>query len=261
MNLSIFVGLMVPFAGTALGAMMVLFMKNEMSQKLQRALSGFAAGVMISASFWSLLIPAVEQATESNGKGAVISTTIGFCLGMAFLLLIDTVTPHMHLDETVEGPKSNLKKNTMLVLAVVIHNIPEGMAVGVLFASWMQGNSLVSFTAALSLAIGIAIQNFPEGAIISMPLHANGTSKGKACLEGILSGVVEPIAGGVTIILASLIIPFMPVLLSFAAGAMIYVVVEDLIPDMAEGDHSNIATIAFMFGFVSMMILDITLGA
>lgn len=260
MNVSVFIGLIVPFIGTAFGAMMVLFMKNEMNQSLQRALTGFAAGVMVSASFWSLLIPAVEQATESIGKKAVLPTALGFCLGMAFLLLIDTLTPHMHLDETVEGPKSNLKKNTMLVLAVVIHNIPEGMAVGVLYASWVQGNSSVSFTAALSLAIGIAIQNFPEGAIISMPLHANGTSKGKACLQGVLSGAVEPIAGFVTIILAAFIIPLMPVLLSFAAGAMIYVVVEELIPDMSEGKHSNVATIAFMLGFAGMMILDITLG-
>lgn len=260
MNSSVLIGLMVPFVGTALGAMMVLFMKNEMNRSLQRALTGFAAGVMISASFWSLLIPAVEQASESLGKKAVIPTAIGFCLGMLFLLAIDCLTPHMHLDETVEGPKSHLKKNTMLVLAVVIHNIPEGMAVGVLFAGWMQGNSLVTFSGALSLAIGIAIQNFPEGAIISMPLHANGTSKAKACLQGVLSGVVEPIAGLVTIILASFVIPLMPALLSFAAGAMIYVVVEELIPDMSEGNHSNATTIAFLVGFVGMMILDITLG-
>ena len=259
-NSSVLIGLFVPFLGTALGAMMVLFVKNEMNQNLRRCLTGFAAGVMVSASFWSLLIPAVEQATENMGKMAVIPTAIGFCLGMLFLLLIDTLTPHMHLDETVEGPRSNLKKNTMLVLAVVIHNIPEGMAVGVLYAGWMQGNSLVSFTAALSLAIGIAIQNFPEGAIISLPLHANGTGKGKACLQGVLSGAVEPIAGFVTILLASLIIPLMPVLLSFAAGAMIYVVVEELIPDMKVENHSNLATISFMLGFAGMMILDIALG-
>ena len=179
---------------------------------------------------------------------------------MAFLLLIDTLTPHMHIDETVEGPKTNLKKNTMLVRAVVIHNIPEGMAVGVLFAGWMQGNPLVTFTAALSLSIGIAIQNFPEGAIISMPLHANGMSKARACLQGVLSGAVEPIAGFVTILLASLIVPYMPILLSFAAGAMIYVVVEELIPDMSSDDHSNMATVAVLLGFVVMMILDIALG-
>lgn len=260
MNVSVFIGLMVPFVGTALGSMLVLFMKNEMNRSLQRALTGFAAGVMVSASFWSLLIPAVEQATENVGKKAVIPTATGFCLGMLFLLLIDILTPHMHLDETVEGPKSNLKKNTMLVLAVVIHNIPEGMAVGVLYAGWMQGNGAITFTAALSLAIGIAIQNFPEGAIISMPLHANGTGKGKACLQGVLSGAVEPVAGLLTILLSSFIIPLMPMLLSFAAGAMIYVVVEELIPDMSEGNHSNAVTIAFMLGFAGMMILDITLG-
>lgn len=260
MNISVLIGLMVPFVGTALGSMMVLFMKDELNPNLQRILTGFAAGVMVSASFWSLLIPAVEQATESMGKKAVVPTSIGFCLGMIFLLLIDTLTPHMHLNETVEGPTTNLKKNTMLVLAVVIHNIPEGMAVGVLYASWMQGNSLVSITAALSLAIGIAIQNFPEGAIISMPLHANGTSKAKACLQGIMSGAVEPIAGFITIVLASLIIPLMPALLSFAAGAMIYVVVEELVPDMSEGEHSNFVTLAFMLGFVGMMILDVALG-
>ena len=259
-NLNLIIGLMVPFAGTALGAMMVLFMKNEMNHSLQKALTGFAAGVMLSASFWSLLIPAVAQAPAIMGKKAVVPTSIGFCLGMAFLLLIDMRTPHMHRDETVEGPRSNLKKNTMLILAVVIHNIPEGMAVGVLFASWMQGNALVSFTAALSLSIGIAIQNFPEGAIISMPLHANGMSKARACLQGVLSGAVEPVAGFITILLASLIVPYMPILLSFAAGAMIYVVVEELIPDMSSDEHSNMATVAFLLGFVAMMILDVALG-
>lgn len=260
MNLNVIIGLIIPFIGTGLGAMMVLIMKDMINPKLQKALTGFAAGVMISASFWSLLIPAVEQANEKMGKMSVIPTSLGFCLGMAFLLLIDTLTPHMHLDESVEGPKSKLKKNTMLVLAVVIHNIPEGMAVGVLFAGWMQGNSLVTFSAALSLAIGIAIQNFPEGAIISMPLYANGESKAKACLKGIMSGAVEPIAGFITIILASFIVPYMPVLLSFAAGAMIYVVVEELIPEMTEDSHSNLSTIAFVFGFTGMMILDIALG-
>lgn len=260
MDTSIIMGLLIPFAGTALGSMMVLFMKKEMNQNLQKILTGFAAGVMVSASFWSLLIPAVEQANESMGKKAVIPTGVGFCLGILFLLLIDTLTPHMHLDKSVEGPKSNLKKNTMLVLAVVIHNIPEGMAVGVIYAGWMQGNTQISFSAALSLAIGIAIQNFPEGAIISMPLHSTGVSKGKACIQGILSGVVEPAAGFITILLANFIIPFMPVLLSFAAGAMIYVVVEELIPEMSEGSHSNMSTISFMLGFVGMMILDVTLG-
>lgn len=260
MNMTIALGLLIPFAGTALGSMMVLFMKKEMNASLQRNLTGFAAGVMVSASFWSLLIPAVNQATESMGKKSIIPTSIGFCLGIAFLLLIDTVTPHMHLNDTVEGPKSKLKKNTMLVLAVVIHNIPEGMAVGVLYASWLQGSTMVSLSVALSLALGIAIQNFPEGAIISMPLHANGMSKARACIQGVLSGIVEPVAGFVTILLASLIVPLMPVLLSFAAGAMIYVVVEELIPEMSEGEHSNLTTMAFTLGFVGMMILDVALG-
>lgn len=260
MNTAVLAGLMVPFFGTTLGSMMVFFMRKQLNERLNKMLTGFAAGVMVSASFWSLLIPAVEQGKELMGKIAVFPATIGFCLGMVFLLLIDTMTPHMHMDESVEGPASNLKKSTMLVLAVVIHNIPEGMAVGVLYAGWMQGNALVSFTAALSLAIGIAIQNFPEGAIISMPLHANGMSKRKAFLQGMFSGVVEPIAGFVTILLASLIVPYMPALLSFAAGAMIYVVVEELIPEMSEGEHANLTTISFMLGFVGMMILDVALG-
>lgn len=258
--MSVFIGLMIPFVGTSLGAMMVLFMKKQIDIGIQRILTGFAAGVMVSASFWSLLIPAVEQAEQSMGRLAVIPTALGFCIGMIFLLLLDVLTPHMHMDESVEGPKSSLRKTTMLVLAVVIHNIPEGMAVGVLYAGWMQDNSLVTISAALSLSIGIAIQNFPEGAIISMPLHANGMSKGKACIQGILSGAVEPIAGIITILLASIIVPFMPVLLSFAAGAMIYVVVEELIPEMSEGTHSNWATISFMVGFAGMMVLDIAFG-
>lgn len=258
--MSVFIGLMIPFVGTSLGAMMVLFMKKQIDIGIQRILTGFAAGVMVSASFWSLLIPAVEQAKQSMGRLAVIPTALGFCIGMIFLLLLDVLTPHMHMDESVEGPKSSLRKTTMLVLAVVIHNIPEGMAVGVLYAGWLQGNSLVTISAALSLSIGIAIQNFPEGAIISMPLHANGMSKSKACIQGILSGAVEPIAGIITILLASIIVPFMPVLLSFAAGAMIYVVVEELIPEMSEGTHSNWATISFMVGFAGMMVLDIAFG-
>lgn len=260
MDLNIIAGLLIPFAGTTLGAMMVLFMKNEINNNLQRILTGFAAGVMVSASFWSLLIPAVDQATETGGKLGVLHAVAGFGLGILFLLLIDTLTPHMHLDETVEGPKSGLKKTTMLVLAVVIHNIPEGMAVGVLYAGWMQGNTAVSFSAAVSLAVGIAIQNFPEGAIISMPLHANGMSKTKAFIQGTLSGVVEPIAGFITILLASQLVPWMPVLLSFAAGAMIYVVIEELIPEMSEGSHSNMATIAFTVGFSGMMLLDVMFG-
>lgn len=259
MNTIILTGLMIPFLGTALGSMMVLFMKNEINSELQKILTGFAAGVMVSASFWSLLLPAIEQSKEDVGKFAALPCIVGFCAGMLFLLLIDSLTPHMHLNETVEGPKSNLKKTTMLVFAVVIHNIPEGMAVGVLFAGWSQGNAMVTFSAAVSLAIGIAIQNFPEGAIISMPLYANGMSRKRACLQGVLSGVVEPIAGFVTIILATALIPLMPALLSFAAGAMIYVVVEELIPEMSEGIHTNKSTIAFMVGFAGMMLLDVVL--
>lgn len=260
MNKTVLMGLIVPFIGTTLGAMMVLFMKNKMNRTLQRGLTGFAAGVMVSASFWSLLIPAVNQASETMGKKAVIPTAVGFCLGIAFLLLIDMLTPHMHMDETEEGPKSSLKKNTLLVLAVIIHNIPEGMTVGLLYASWVQGNTYVTFAAALSLAVGIAVQNFPEGAIISMPLHANGMSKWKAFLLGALSGAVEPIAGYITICLSSLVIPMMPLLLSFAAGAMIYVVIEELIPDMSKGAHTNLTTIAFTIGFAAMMVLDIVFG-
>lgn len=260
MNIEIIVGLMIPFAGTALGSMMVFFMKNEINKNIQKILTGFAAGVMVSASFWSLLLPAIEQAKSLQGSSTVVSSIVGFCMGMLFLLAIDCLTPHMHMDETVEGPKSDFSKTTMLVLAVVIHNIPEGMAVGVLFAGWVQGNNLVTFSAAISLAVGIAIQNFPEGAIISMPLHAKGFSRKKACLQGILSGAVEPVAGFMTILLASALIPLMPALLSFAAGAMIYVVVEELIPEMSEGEHTNKATVSFMLGFAVMMVLDVVLG-
>lgn len=260
MNINLWIGLLIPFVGTSLGALMVLFMRCQIKEMLQRILIGFAAGVMVSASFWSLLIPAVEQSKQTYGRWAFVPEAVGFCLGMLFLLLIDTLVPNMHLDESVEGPKNNLKKTTMLVLAVVIHNIPEGMAVGVLYAGWLQGDSLISLSAALSLSLGIAIQNFPEGAIISMPLYAHGMSKPKACIQGILSGAVEPVAGFITILIASCIVPYMPYLLSFAAGAMIYVVVEELIPEMSEGRHTNLVTLSFMVGFVGMMILDVALG-
>ena len=257
-------GLLIPFLGTALGSACVLFMKKDLSPKLQRPLSGFAAGVMIAASVWSLLIPSMDQATEQGlGKLGFIPAVIGFCLGMLFLLFLDVITPHMHLNETVEGPKSSFSKSTMMVLAVTLHNIPEGMAVGVLYAGWYTGAVQVSASAALALAIGIAIQNFPEGAIISMPLHSKGISKAKACWYGVLTGIVEPIAGLVTILLARFIVPVLPYLLSFAAGAMIYVVVEELVPEMAadEGEqHSNLGTIMFMIGFSLMMMLDVALG-
>ena len=264
MDLIIAKGLLIPFLGTSLGSACVLFMKKELDARLQKGLSGFAAGVMIAASVWSLLIPSMNQAEEQGlGKLAFVPAVIGFCLGILFLLLLDVVIPHMHLNETVEGPKSNLSKTTMMVLAVTLHNIPEGMAVGVLYAGWLTGAVHVSSSAALALAIGIAIQNFPEGAIISMPLHSKGLSKTKSCWYGILSGIVEPVAGFVTIVLAQLIIPVLPYLLSFAAGAMIYVVVEELVPEMAADEnekHSNAGTIMFMIGFSLMMILDVALG-
>ena len=251
--------LLIPFLGTSLGSACVLFMKNRMSDRIQKILTGFASGVMVAAAIWSLIIPSIEQ-SEHMGSFAAIPAVVGFCLGMLFLLLLDTITPHMHLNNTSEGPKSSLQKTTMMVLAVVLHNIPEGMAVGVICAGWLSQSANISQAAALTLAIGIAIQNFPEGAIISLPLRSNGVSKGKALLYGLGSGIVEPIAGLITILLSSLVIPILPYLLSFAAGAMIYVVVEELIPEMSQGKHSNAATIFFMLGFSLMLFLDVTLG-
>ncbi len=252
-------GLLIPFLGTSLGAACVFLMKNQLNQRLQKILTGFAAGVMVAASVWSLLIPSINMSSVDE-VSSCFPAAAGFCAGMIFLLILDSLVPHMHMDESVEGHKSDWKKTTMMVFAVVLHNIPEGMAVGIVYASWLSGNSGISATAALALALGIAIQNFPEGAIISMPLKANGVSKGKAFLYGILSGAVEPVAGFLTIILSAYIIVALPYLLSFAAGAMVYVVVEELIPEMAEGKHSNIGTIAFTAGFVLMMVLDIKLG-
>lgn len=251
-------GLLIPFAGTALGSAGVLFMKKELSTGVQKILSGFAAGIMVAASVWSLLIPSMEQAA-GKGKFAFVPAVVGFGLGMMFLLLLDTVTPHMHLDNSVEGPKSKLKKTTMMVLAVTLHNIPEGMAVGVLYAGWMAGTSDITQAGALTLAVGIALQNFPEGAIISMPLRSNGISKRKAFGYGVVSGIVEPVAGLITILLSTMIVPTLPYLLGFAAGAMIYVVVEELVPEMAEGGHSNVGTIAFTVGFCVMMAMDVAL--
>lgn len=252
-------GLLIPFLGTTLGSVCVFFMKKELNPKVQRSLSGFAAGVMIAASVWSLLIPAMEQSSDM-GKLAFIPAVVGFCLGMLFLLLLDVVVPHMHINNTVEGPKTKLRKTTMMVFAVALHNIPEGMAVGVVYAGWASGSVDITAAGALALALGIAIQNFPEGAIVSMPLHGVGLPKWKACLLGILSGIVEPIAGLVTVLLSSLIIPVLPYFLGFAAGAMIYVVVEELVPEMTEGDHDNITTILFMVGFSLMLALDVALG-
>lgn len=263
MNLIIAKGLLLPFLGTALGATCVLLLKKGLSSKLKKSLSGFAAGVMIAASVWSLLIPSIDHAVN-NGmeKFAFVPAVVGFCLGMLFLLLLDNIIPHMHANNTIEGPKSNFKKTTMLFFAITLHNIPEGMAVGVLYASWLNGSEFITQSAAIALALGIAIQNFPEGAIVSMPLHSNGFSKKKACLFGVISGLVEPIASVLTILLASHIIPILPFLLSFSAGAMIYVVIEELIPEIAnetEG-HSNLGTIFFAIGFSIMMVLDVALG-
>ena len=261
MDLIIAKGLLIPFLGTSLGSACVLFMKKELDARLQKGLSGFAAGVMIAASVWSLLIPSMNQAGEQGlGKLAFVPAVIGFCLGMLFLLLLDVVIPHMHLNETVEGSKSSLSKTTMMVLAVTLHNIPEGMAVGAVYAGFLSGNSTISAMSALALAIGIAIQNFPEGAIVTMPLLKEGYTKTKAFMFGIISGIAEILGAVVTIMLTNVIVPIMPYMLSFAAGAMVYVVVEELIPEASEGEHSNIGTIAFALGFSIMMVLDIALG-
>ena len=253
-------GVLIPFLGTALGAACVFFMKKSMSDNVQRILTGFAAGVMVAASVWSLLIPAMEQ-SEGMGRLAFVPAVVGFLFGIFFLLLLDHVIPHLHLgSEEAEGPKSKLQKTTMLVLAVTLHNIPEGMAVGVVYAGYLSGSTGMTVMGALVLATGIAIQNFPEGAIISMPLRAEGMSKKRAFASGALSGIVEPVAALITILAAEFMIPILPYLLSFAAGAMLYVVVEELIPEMSEGKHSNLGTIFFAVGFCVMMILDVALG-
>lgn len=258
MNLTI--GLLIPFLGTSLGSAMVFLMKNKMNRKVEKILLGFASGVMIAASVWSLLIPSIDM-TEEQGKVAWIPAAVGFLLGIIFLLVLDSLIPHLHLDsEKPEGLKAKLKKTTMMVFAVTLHNIPEGMAVGVAFAGALAGNAGITISAAIALAIGIAIQNFPEGAIISMPLKSEGMSKTKAFVYGTLSGAVEPVAAFITILLTSLVVQVLPYLLSFAAGAMIYVVVEELIPESQSGEHSNIGTIGVAIGFVLMMILDVALG-
>lgn len=260
MNQNVILGILIPFAGTALGSAMVFFMRQEMNQKVQKLLLGFASGVMIAASVWSLLIPSIDMA-EQDGGIAWVPAAAGFLLGMGFLLLLDTVTPHLHFtEEKPEGVPSHLKKTTMLVLAVTLHNIPEGMAVGVTFAGVLAENTMITMTGAFALSIGIAIQNFPEGAIISMPLKEQGNSKGKSFAYGVLSGIVEPVGAVITILLTGLILPLLPYLLAFAAGAMIYVVVEELIPEAQAGEHSNISTIGVAAGFVLMMILDVALG-
>lgn len=255
----LFWGLIIPFIGTTFGSFMVFLMKDEINKKLQRFLLGFASGVMIAASVWSLLIPAIDM--EEERLLSWLLPSIGFLLGVGFLLLLDTIIPHLHLSsDKPEGMKSSLKRTTMLILAVTLHNIPEGMAVGVVFAGFLSGNVEISYSGALALSLGIALQNFPEGAIISMPLKSEGMSKCKSFLYGTLSGIVEPIGAILTILLTSIFVPVLPLLLSFAAGAMIYVVVEELIPEFNKGEHSNIGVIGVSIGFVLMMILDITLG-
>ncbi len=254
------IGLFIPFLGTTLGAAMVFLMRKEMNKKIEKLLLGFASGVMIAASIWSLVIPAIDMA-EEQGKVAWIPAAVGFLLGIVFLLILDSLIPHLHLKtDKPEGVKAKLKNSTMMVLAVTLHNIPEGMAVGVVFAGVLAQNAGITLAGAIALSIGIAIQNFPEGAIISMPLKSEGMSKTKAFVYGALSGIVEPIAAIVTILLTSTVVPILPYILSFAAGAMIYVVVEELIPESQAGEHSNIGTIGVAIGFVVMMILDVALG-
>lgn len=258
--MEVFLGILIPFAGTTLGAACVLFMKNTLGISIRRALAGFAAGVMVAASIWSLLIPSIEQ-SEHLGIFSFLPAFVGFWIGVLFLLALDNLIPHLHVGSNEsEGLKSKLNRTTMMVLAVTLHNIPEGMAVGVMYAGFLAGNTQITAASALALSIGIAIQNFPEGAIISMPLKDEGVSKGKAFLGGVLSGVVEPIGAVLTILISQRIIPSLPYLLSFAAGAMLYVVVEELIPEMSQGKHSNIGAVFFAVGFSLMMVLDVALG-
>lgn len=258
--MEIAIGLLLPLLGTTLGAGCVFFLKNEIKPLVQKGLLGFASGIMVAAAVWSLLIPSLTL-SEKMGKMSFVPAVTGFGLGILFLLLMDRIVPHLHIDsDKPEGLKSTLKHNTMLVLAVTLHNIPEGMAVGVTFAGLALGRSDITVAGAVALSIGIAIQNFPEGAIISLPLKSEGTTKGKAFVLGMLSGVVEPIAALITILLTSIVVPVLPYLLSFAAGAMIYVVVEELIPEASEGEHSNIGTLGFAIGFMIMMALDVALG-
>ena len=259
-SIEVIQGLLIPFVGTSLGAAGVFVMKKDLNPAVHKALTGFAAGVMVAAAIWSLLIPSMEE-SEAMGVWAFVPAVVGFWIGTLFLLLLDHVIPHLHMyADKAEGIHSQLSRTTMLVLAVTLHNIPEGMAVGVVLAGWMTGATEISIGGALALSIGIAIQNFPEGAIISMPLRASGLSKIKAFGGGVLSGIVEPIGGLLTILAASMIVPVLPYLLSFAAGSMMYVVVEELIPEMSEGEHSNIGVITFAVGFTLMMALDVALG-
>ena len=260
MDRSLFLVIALPFLGTVLGAGCVLFMKGGMNATAQRILTGFAAGVMVAASVWSLIIPAMDQ-SEHMGRLAFVPAFVGVWAGFLFLLALDWLIPHLHLgSDEPEGVPSSLGKSAMLVLAVALHNLPEGMAVGVVAAGWLMGNESVSAASALALALGIALQNLPEGAIISMPLRSNGMSRGKSFGYGVLSGIIEPIGAMLTVLLAAWVVPALPYLLAFAAGAMLYVVVEELIPEMSRGEHSNIGTVCFAVGFSLMMVLDVALG-
>ena len=252
-------GILIPFLGTCLGASCVFFMRGDMNEKLKKALSAFAAGIMVSASFFSLILPAIEESAYLD-KLSFMPALIGFLIGMLFLLALDILIPHIHNDKSEEGMKSGLKRTTKMFLAVALHNLPEGMTVGVIFAGWLFGNDSISLTGAIIMSVGIALQNFPEGAIVSMPLRAEGMDKGKTFLYGVLSGVVEPIGALLTLFAAKIFLPILPYLLAFAAGAMFYVVVEELIPETAKGEHTNISTICFAVGFVVMMALDVALG-
>ena len=261
MTFELWQGLLIPFVGTTFGAAFVFLMRNNLGELVQRALTGFAAGVMAAASIWSLLLPAMEQAAEM-GPWSFLPAVAGFWLGVLFLLGLDRLIPHLHRgSQEAEGLKSSLGRTTMLTLAVALHNIPEGMAVGAVYAGWLYGDSRITLAGALALSLGIAIQNFPEGAIISMPLRSDGFSKPRAFLYGTLSGAVEPVGAALTVLLAGTLIPVLPYALSFAAGAMIYVVVEELIPEMSAGRHSNVGTLLFAAGFTLMMTLDVALGA
>ena len=264
MNMDVLLGILIPFLGTTLGAGCVFLIKDNLSIKTEKFLLGFASGVMVAASIWSLIMPSIDMSENSGKYGSLvfIPAAVGFAVGILFLLLMDKIVPHLHVGSTEpEGKKTKLQRTTMLVLAVTLHNIPEGMAVGVVFAGVLSGNALITLSGAYALAIGIAIQNFPEGAIISLPLKSEaGVGKKKAFGLGVVSGVVEPIAAIITILITTLIEGALPYLLSFAAGAMIYVVVEELIPEASEGSHSNIPTLAFAVGFLVMMILDVWLG-
>lgn len=258
--MTIVIGLLIPLLGTMLGSAMVFFMKDDIPERIQKLLLGFASGIMVAASVWSLLIPAMDM-ESAKGAWSVVPAAVGFLLGIAFLLLIDEMTPHLHLGTSrPEGPRSRMTRTAMLAMAVTIHNLPEGMAVGVVFAGAEEGVSTISLASAIAISLGIAIQNIPEGAIISMPMRAEGNSKWRSFIIGSLSGAVEPIGGLIVVMLASFIMPILPYTLAFAAGAMLYVVVEELIPEASTGEHSNLNTVGFAIGFVLMMVLDVVMG-